>query len=262
MTRVCVLDDHFREDLEHWVSTDRKTAIRILKLMEAVLRDPFDGIGKPERLKHLDSDTWSRRITQEHRLVYHVAVDRVTFLQALMTYQRNRSGYRKKGYRPPSDFQRRILEHIRYERNMLDHAARSVEDTFPLINISEDYKALYFSSLESFLIHARNLRDFLYKTERENAKPSDVLARDFFSDPAEWHRMRPISNNLNHIANGLNLRVGRYVVHLSYDRIKPTPDLSSWDIGSIFKEVDLALGVWKQLAEAENPDFDWDVFNS
>ena len=84
--RDCVLDDHFREDLEHWVRVDRKTAMRILKLMESVLRDPFAGIGKPERLKHLDSDVWSRRITQEHRLVYHVADDRITFLQGRYHY--------------------------------------------------------------------------------------------------------------------------------------------------------------------------------
>jgi len=84
--RDCVLDDHFREDFEYWVRTDRKTAIRLLKLMESVLRDPFSGIGKPERLRYLDPDTWSRRITQEHRLVYHVADDRVTFLQARYHY--------------------------------------------------------------------------------------------------------------------------------------------------------------------------------
>ncbi|HUG15673.1 MAG TPA: Txe/YoeB family addiction module toxin, partial [Thermomicrobiales bacterium] len=60
--RACVLDDHFREDLAYWVETDRKTAVRVMKLMEAVLRDPFDGIGKPERLRRLDPDTWSRRI--------------------------------------------------------------------------------------------------------------------------------------------------------------------------------------------------------
>jgi toxin YoeB len=55
--------------------------------MEAVLRDPFGGIGKPERLRHLDPDVWSRRITQEHRLVYHVADDRITFLQARYHYE-------------------------------------------------------------------------------------------------------------------------------------------------------------------------------
>ena len=81
-----MLDDHFREDLTFWVETERRTALRILKLMEVVLREPFSGIGKPERLRHLDADTWSRRITQEHRLVYHVAEDRITFLQARYHY--------------------------------------------------------------------------------------------------------------------------------------------------------------------------------
>ncbi|HUG14188.1 MAG TPA: Txe/YoeB family addiction module toxin, partial [Thermomicrobiales bacterium] len=70
----------------YWVETDRKTAVRVMKLMEAVLRDPFDGIGKPERLRRLDPDTWSRRISQEHRQVYHVADDRLTFLQARYHY--------------------------------------------------------------------------------------------------------------------------------------------------------------------------------
>jgi toxin YoeB len=84
--RACDLDNLCREDLEYWVEKERRTALRVLKLMEAVLRDPFSGIGKPERLKHLDADTWSRRITQEHRLVYHVADDRITFLQARFHY--------------------------------------------------------------------------------------------------------------------------------------------------------------------------------
>ena len=81
-----MLDDRFREDLEYWVEKDRKTALRAFKLMEAVMRDPSGGIGKPERLKHLDPHIWSRRITQEHRLVYHVADDRITFLQARYHY--------------------------------------------------------------------------------------------------------------------------------------------------------------------------------
>lgn len=84
--RECVLDDYFREDLEYWVETERRVALRVLKLMEAVLHDPSGGIGKPERLRRLDPDVWSRRITQEHRLVYHVADDRITFLQARYHY--------------------------------------------------------------------------------------------------------------------------------------------------------------------------------
>jgi toxin YoeB len=81
-----VLDEHAREDLAYWVNTDRKTALRILRLMEEVLSNPFQGIGKPEPLKHLDPGLWSRRITQEHRLVYLVEDDRITFLQARYHY--------------------------------------------------------------------------------------------------------------------------------------------------------------------------------
>ena len=76
----------FREDLNFWVKTDRKIALRILKLIEDVMRDPFDGLGKPEPLKHLPGNVWSRRITQEDRLVYCVYNDRVDFLQCRYHY--------------------------------------------------------------------------------------------------------------------------------------------------------------------------------
>lgn len=76
----------FLEDLRFWVDTDRKTALRCLGLIEAVLRDPFTGIGKPERLKYLGGDVWSRRLTQEHRVVYLVRQGRIDFLQARYHY--------------------------------------------------------------------------------------------------------------------------------------------------------------------------------
>lgn len=74
------------EDLEYWVRTDRKIALRILRLMKEIRRDPFRGIGKPEPLKHLGSDVWSRRITVQDRLVYRVTDDAVDFLQARYHY--------------------------------------------------------------------------------------------------------------------------------------------------------------------------------
>ena len=76
----------FRGDLRWWVETNRSTALRILVLVEAVLADPFQGIGKPERLKHQLAGAWSRRITQQHRLVYEVNEKRVNFLQARYHY--------------------------------------------------------------------------------------------------------------------------------------------------------------------------------
>jgi toxin YoeB len=84
--RVALFTPAFLEDLRWWVKTDRKTALRILDLMDAVLRDPFEGLGKPEPLKHVGPGTWSRRITQEHRLVYSVGAERIDFLQACYHY--------------------------------------------------------------------------------------------------------------------------------------------------------------------------------
>jgi toxin YoeB len=81
-----VFQPEFREDLRYWVATDRKIALRALDLVEAVLRDPFQGIGKPEPLKYLAPGTWSRRLTQEHRVVYLVADTAIHFLQARYHY--------------------------------------------------------------------------------------------------------------------------------------------------------------------------------
>lgn len=81
-----MFQSEFRQDLRYWVETDRRVALRALELVEAILRDPFDGIGKPEPLKYLASGTWSRRLTQEHRIVYLVRHDRVDFLQARYHY--------------------------------------------------------------------------------------------------------------------------------------------------------------------------------
>ena len=84
--RNAIFQDEFRADLRYWVETDRRTALRVLELVEAVMREPFSGIGKPEPLKYLGADVWSRRITQEHRLVYLVQADRIDFLQARYHY--------------------------------------------------------------------------------------------------------------------------------------------------------------------------------
>lgn len=84
--RDAVFQPEFREDLRYWVETDRRTALRIFTLIEAVMRDPVAGIGKPEPLKYLGAGVWSRRITQEHRLVYVVAETRIDFIQARYHY--------------------------------------------------------------------------------------------------------------------------------------------------------------------------------
>jgi toxin YoeB len=77
----------FLEDLEYWVSVDRKMALRILKLVDAIARDPFNGIGKPKSLKHSEVSQWSRRINDEHRLVYEVNDTQIEFHQTRFHYK-------------------------------------------------------------------------------------------------------------------------------------------------------------------------------
>jgi toxin YoeB len=84
--RIAVFQPEFREDLRYWVKSDRNTAVRVLDLVEAVLRYPFEGLGKPEPLRYTLAGCWSRRVTQEHRLVYRVTEDRIDFLQARYHY--------------------------------------------------------------------------------------------------------------------------------------------------------------------------------
>lgn len=84
--REAVFHREFREDLRWWVETDRATALRILYLIEDVLRDPIHGVGKPEPLKYELAGAWSRRISQEHRLVYRVSAARIDFVQARYHY--------------------------------------------------------------------------------------------------------------------------------------------------------------------------------
>jgi toxin YoeB len=84
--RDAVFQPEFLQDLRYWVEADRRVALRALDLVEAILRDPFTGLGKPEPLKHLVSGAWSRRLTQEHRIVYLVRDDRIDFLQARYHY--------------------------------------------------------------------------------------------------------------------------------------------------------------------------------
>jgi toxin YoeB len=74
------------DDLAWWVQHDRKQALKIIKLIQEVQRDPFTGIGKPEPLKHDLSGCWSRRINQEHRLVYEVLADKIRILACKYHY--------------------------------------------------------------------------------------------------------------------------------------------------------------------------------
>ncbi|MEP6508424.1 MAG: Txe/YoeB family addiction module toxin [Gemmatimonadales bacterium] len=86
LVRDCILDPNCLEDLQWWSKQNPRVCDRALKLIELVLREPFSGPGKPEPLKGLGPNTWSRRLTEEHRLVYIVFDDRINFLMARYHY--------------------------------------------------------------------------------------------------------------------------------------------------------------------------------
>lgn len=77
---------HAWEDYQYWQREDRKTLKRINQLIRDTMRDPFEGIGKPEPLKYGADGAWSRRITQEHRLIHLVDGDDLIILQARYHY--------------------------------------------------------------------------------------------------------------------------------------------------------------------------------
>jgi len=81
-----IFSDHAWEDYLYWLKTDRKTLRRINTLIKAVKRDPFEGIGKPEPLKHALAGYWSRRINDEHRMVYKASDDAVLIAQIRYHY--------------------------------------------------------------------------------------------------------------------------------------------------------------------------------
>lgn len=86
MARKSIFEPEFRDDLRWWVENYLRVALRALEIVESSVRDPFVGIGKPEPMKHVGSGVWSRRLTQEHRVVYRVSADAIHFLQARYHY--------------------------------------------------------------------------------------------------------------------------------------------------------------------------------
>jgi toxin YoeB len=75
------------EDLQYWVQMNPKLAKRLLRLIEETQRDPFGGAGKPEPLKGELTGWWSKRIDQEHRLIYRAEADRLIIAQARGHYE-------------------------------------------------------------------------------------------------------------------------------------------------------------------------------
>ena len=84
--RSIEFDSNGFDDLAWWIKQDRKTAIRIVRLIKEVQRTPFKGTDKPEPLKHELKGCWSRRITKEHRLVYKVTEEKIRILACRYHY--------------------------------------------------------------------------------------------------------------------------------------------------------------------------------
>lgn len=81
-----IFSDHAWEDYLFWQNTDKKVLRRINTLIKDAMRNPFEGIGKPEPLKHALSGYWSRRITDEHRLVYKASENAIEIAQLRYHY--------------------------------------------------------------------------------------------------------------------------------------------------------------------------------
>lgn len=84
-----VFADQAWEDLCHWTDKERRMAKRLLRIIEDLQRAPFEGIGKPDPLRHDLSGYWSRRINEEHRLIYKVANNELWIVRASYHYSSN-----------------------------------------------------------------------------------------------------------------------------------------------------------------------------
>lgn len=81
-----MIDEVFLADLGYWIGADPRVAAKVVALLVDVIRSPMEGIGKPEPLKHHLRGCWSRRITDEHRLIYRVRADHVELMSARRHY--------------------------------------------------------------------------------------------------------------------------------------------------------------------------------
>ena len=79
-------DNNALADITYFIKEDRKKALKIMKLIDEIVRDPFKGTGKPEPLKYLSTGAWSRRIDDMHRLVYQVDNDSIIILTCRYHY--------------------------------------------------------------------------------------------------------------------------------------------------------------------------------
>ena len=87
INRIPGFSSQFKEDLDWWIKNDKRKAEKILDLVTATMQSPFNGIGKPEPLKYMDSNTRSRRIDLEHRFIYRVSKTQIDFIVCRFHYE-------------------------------------------------------------------------------------------------------------------------------------------------------------------------------
>ena len=81
-----VFVDESWEDYQYWQKTDKKMLLKINELLKDISRTPFTGLGKPEPLKHKYKGYWSRRINEEHRLIYKINEEEITIAKCRFHY--------------------------------------------------------------------------------------------------------------------------------------------------------------------------------
>ena len=124
---------------------------------------------------------------------------------------------------------RKASDHLHYEIWMFMTVARSMATGV------YGQGALNNAMLESFTIHARVLLDFFYS---KRPQKDDVIAEDFFNEPAEWHNIRP---EMTEILKKLNKRVGKEVAHLTYARQDITPEDKQWYLNQIAQDMSVVV---------------------
>jgi toxin YoeB len=84
--KLCFVDESW-EDYLYWQKTNKKIVLKINKLIKDIQRSPYNGLGKPEALKHKYSGYWSRRIDNEHRLIYRINNEELWIVKCRFHYE-------------------------------------------------------------------------------------------------------------------------------------------------------------------------------
>ena len=126
----------------------------------------------------------------------------------------------------------RVSEHLQYEISMLQSMANGIASGVagqgPIAN----------ALIESFVIHVRNMLDFLYA---EDPRPDDVIAEDFFDTREQWTKDRPA---LSQLLSGVKWRAGKEVAHLTYARLDVTPIGKPWRFVEIANEIAAVISMF------------------